>query len=110
MATTFTWGIANLDREVVDNFVFTAHYTVTGISDQVDAEGNPYNSGAYGSIGFQRPDDLIPFEDLTEAEIVGWVQDALGGASKVAEIEAALEARIQEQITPTTASGLPWNS
>jgi hypothetical protein len=26
--TTFTWAIANLERETDDGFVFTAHYTV----------------------------------------------------------------------------------
>ena len=31
-----------------------------------------------------------------------------GGADKVAEIEAALQAQITEQRTPTQGSGLPW--
>ena len=108
MATTFSWKIANLEREVVDNFVFTAHYTVVGISDQEDPEGNPYNSGAYGSVGFQRPDDLIPYADLTEEQVIGWVQEALGGDEKVAEIEAALQARIDEAISPSKEQGVPW--
>jgi len=108
MATTFTWKIANLEREVADGFVFTAHYTVVGISDQQDPEGNPYNSGAYGSIGLQRPDTLIPFSDLTEDQVIGWVKEALGGDPKVAEIEAALEARIAELISPSKINGVPW--
>ena len=108
MATTFTWKIANLEREVADGFVYVGHYTLVGISDQEDPEGNPYNSGAYGSVGFQRPDDLIPFDELTEEQVVGWVQEALGGDEKVAEIEAALQARIDQLITPTTESGVPW--
>jgi len=108
MATTFTWKIANLERKVADGFVFTAHYTVVGISDQQDPEGNPYNSGAYGSVGFQRPDNLIPFADLTEEIVIGWVKEALGGDEKIAEVEAALQARIDEMITPTKEAGVPW--
>jgi hypothetical protein len=80
---------------------------VTAISDQVDSEGNAYNSGAYGSIGLDRPNTLADFEDLTEADIVAAVQVKLGGAEKVTEIQDALAARIAEQINPTQASGKP---
>ena len=101
MTTTFTWAIANLERETADGFVFTAHYTV-------NAADGTYTSGAYGSIGFQRPDDLIPFAELTEEQVVGWVKEALGGDEKVAEIEAALQAQLDEQHAPTKAAGVPW--
>jgi hypothetical protein len=107
MANTYVWKIANLQRDLSDNFCHTAHYTVTAISDQVDSEGNAYNSGAYGSIGLDRPDTLVSFDDLTEADIVAAVQAKLGGAEKVTEIETQLAARITEQVTPTQASGKP---
>ena len=100
MATTFTWHIANLERETADGFVMTAHYTVT-------AEDGTYSSGAYGSLGFERPDKLIPFADLTEELVIGWVQDAFG-AEKVTEIEAALQAQLDEQRHPSKASVMPW--
>ena len=99
--TEFTWAIANLERETADGFVFTAHYTVS-------ANDGTYSSSAYGSIGFQRPDNLIPFADLTEELVVGWVKEALGGDEKVAEIEAALQAQIDEQRAPSKAAGVPW--
>lgn len=99
--TTFTWGINTLERETDDGFVFTAHYTV-------DANDGTYSSGAYGSIGFERPENLIPYADLTEAVVIGWVKEALGGDEKVAEIEAALQAQIDEQRAPTKANGVPW--
>lgn len=103
MTATITWGIANLERETADGYVFTAHYTV-------DANDGTYSAGAYGSIGLQRPDSLIPFSDLTLDMVVGWVKEALGGDEKVAEIEAALQSRIDEQHQPTKAAGLPWAS
>ena len=100
-ATTFTWAIANLERETEDGFVFTAHYTVSA------ADGT-YSAGAYGSIGFERPENLVPFADLTEEQVIGWVKEALGGDEKVAEIQTALQGQITEQRTPTKASGTPW--
>lgn len=99
-ATVFTWKIAQLERETADGFVFTAHYTV-------DAADDTYKAGAYGSIGFERPENLIPYADLTESEVIGWVQDALG-AEKVAEVEAALQAQLDEQRAPSKAAGVPW--
>jgi hypothetical protein len=100
MSTQFSWHIANLERETADGFVMTAHYTVT-------AEDGTYSSGAYGSLGFERPDKLIPFADLTEELVIGWVQDAFG-AEKVTEILAALQAQLDEQRHPSKASGMPW--
>ena len=102
MTTTFTWAIANLERETADGFVYTAHYTV-------NAEDGTYSAGAYGSIGLERPDTLIPFDDLTEGMVVGWVKEKFGD-EKVAEIEAALQAQLDEKHAPTKAAGLPWAS
>ena len=102
MATTTTWKIANLERETEDGFVFTAHYTV-------NADDGTYTSGAYGSIGFERPDNLIPFSQLTEETVVGWVKEKFG-EEKVAEIEAALQSQIDEQKHPSKAAGVPWAS
>jgi len=101
MATTFTWGVANLERETADGFVFVCHYTIA-------ANDGTYASSAYGSIGFERPENLIPYADLTEEQVVGWVKEKLGGDEKVAEIEAALQAQLDEQRNPTKAAGVPW--
>lgn len=100
MATTFTWKIAQLERETEDGFVFAAHYTV-------DASDGTYGAGAYGSIGLERPDDLIPFNQLDEETVVGWVKDHLG-TEKVEGIESALQVQLDEQHAPTKAAGLPW--
>jgi len=101
MSTTVTWNIANLERETADGYVYTVHYTV-------DAKDDTYSSGAYGSIGLERPEDeLIPFADLTAEVVVGWVKEQLG-EEKVAEVEAALQTQLDEQRQPTKAAGLPW--
>ena len=99
--TEFTWAIANLERETADGYVFCAHYTVS-------ANDGTYASSAYGSIGFQRPENLIPYNQLDESTVIGWVKEALGGEEKIAEIEAALQAQIDEQRAPSKAAGVPW--
>lgn len=105
MSTTFTWNINNLERNTADGIVFIAHYTVNAVDDT-------YSSGAYGAIGLEAPaegDTVIPYADLTAETVIGWVKEKLGGDKKVAEIEAALQAQIDEQRTPTKASGVPWS-
>ena len=101
--TTFTWAIAQLERHTKDGMIFTAHYTVS-------ANDGTYSSGAYGSVGFEpaEPESMVPYADLTESKVLGWVIEKLGGTDKKAEIEAALQTQIDEQRKPTKAQGQPW--
>ena len=99
--TTFAWAVGNLERNTADGKVTVAHYTVGAKS----ADG-VYGSGAYGSLGFDG-EITTPFSELTEEQIVGWVKDALG-EEKVTEVEAALQAQIDEQRAPSKAAGVPW--
>jgi hypothetical protein len=103
MATNFAWGISTLERQTDDGFVMVAHYTISASDDT-------YASSAYGSVGFERPDNLIPYSELDEPTVIGWVQEALGGDEKVQEIEAALQAQIDEQRHPSKAAGVPWGN
>ena len=100
--TTFEWAVAQMERHTADGIVFTVHYTVA-------ANDGTYSSSAYGSIGLEQPEgDVIPFAELTPEIVIGWVQDKLGGEEKVDEIQAALQAQIDEQRAPSKAQGLPW--
>jgi hypothetical protein len=49
----------------------------------------------------------VAYADLTEETVIGWVKEQIG-AEKIAEIEAALQAQLDEQTAPTKASGVPW--
>ena len=101
--TEFTWAIAQLERHTADGVVFTVHYTI-------NANDGTYSSGAYGSVGLEQPEDnIIPFADLTPDLVISWTKEKLGGDEKVAEIEAALQAQLDEQHSPTKAQGLPWS-
>ena len=105
MTTTITWNVNTLERNTTDDMVFTAHYTV-------DANDGTYTAGAYGSIGLEQPDPetMVPYADLTPEVVIGWVQEKLGGDEKVAEIEDALQAQLDEQHAPSKAAGVPWAS
>jgi len=97
--TTYTWAIANLERNTSDGKVIVAHYTVS-------AKNDTYSAGAYGSLGFDGEIET-PFSELTEQQIVGWVTDSLG-EEKVTEVEVALQKQLDEQAAPSVAAGVPW--
>jgi hypothetical protein len=128
MAITYDWHIANLEYEIEDGFVYTAHWTVNATDEDGDSE--VYSASAYGSVGLSRPDNLIPYEDLTEETVVDWVKEKFSEIPEAEEvldpetglpvpqdpkktqlqqIEEALAAQIEAQKYPTSTSGLPWN-
>ena len=105
MANTYTWKVGQCDRTLATGVITTLHYTVNA----TDEDGT-YSVGAYGSIGLEAPDaeDMIAYDAVTEAQAITWAQEAIGGADKVAEIHAALDAQLTEKRTPTTGTGTPW--
>ena len=103
MAITYTWAVANMDRTLSNGYVGTVHYTIS-------ADDGTYASSAYGSLGLEAPeeDEAIPYSQLTPEIVTGWVKEKFGD-EKVAEIEDALAAQIEQQRTPTSGTGLPWS-
>ena len=96
--------IAQLERTLPSGVVYNIHYRF----DLTDGE---HSKGAYGTVsvaGDPNADGFVAFADLTEAAVKAWVVNALGGKEKVDEIEAALQAKIEEDKNPTSASGMPW--
>jgi hypothetical protein len=60
------------------------------------------------SLAIQMLMASLPLTDLTEETVKTWVVNALGGQEKVDEIEAALQAKIEEDKNPTSSVGMPW--
>ena len=100
-----TWTIATLERNTdSDQGVIVAHWRVT---EEETVGENTYTASSYGTCGFT-PDpsaaDYIAYDDLTKADVIGWVQADVDQDA----IEASLQANIDGQITPATANGVPW--
>ena len=96
MATT-TWKISTLDREVSNGFVTTAHWNCTA----VDGE---HSASCYATVSWAEGTPTIPYANLTEATVLGWVWESVDKAST----EASLAAQIALQKNPVVASGTPW--
>lgn len=99
---TLTWTIQNLTRDLSNGFVFQASWGCTAQQDSASA----FHGGVTTFTVTPDDSDFIPYENLTEALILGWVWEELG--DQKAEIEAALTAKVEKQLHPTTANGVPW--
>jgi hypothetical protein len=96
----YTWKVIQMDRKASDGFVITCHYTVSA----VDGE---FTASTYGTVGYtQESDNYTPYEQLTQEQVVGWVQESLGKDT----VEEALDAQIELQKNPVTLSGTPWEA
>ena len=102
MAATMNWTISTLERELSDGGVIVAHWRCT-------ASDGDYSASSYGTAGFT-PDPasegFVAYDALTEADVLAWVWDQADGWKD--DVEAALQAKIDSDMNPTTAAGVPW--
>lgn len=75
------------------------------------ATQDSHSADAYGTCSFPAPadaqGDFIPYEKLTEAQVLGWCWDS--GVDK-AEIEASLARQLDAIINPpAVVQPLPWS-
>jgi len=107
--TTINWNCKTVDvypaQGEYTDVVYNVHWIVTGVSDQVDAEGNPYTGRVIGTemLDTSTITNFVPFADLTNEIAVQWTKDAMGG-ERVAEIEANVQSQIDALITPTSVT------
>ena len=89
------------------NYVVNVIWTLTG----VDGE---YTASIGGNTVFdsQQSDTFIPYNELTEQIVIGWVQTNLGEQG-IANYEANVQGQIDSMINPPVSpqnTPLPWAS
>ena len=105
MAITYTWHTKTVDTYPTKgdqtDVIFNVHWRLTGVDDTEDK-----NVGdSYGVVSLDTEDltSFTAFDSLTEADVTGWVEAALG-EEQVASIKASIENQIAEKITPTVVT------
>ena len=98
--TDYTWTIATCEHDIATGGITVAHWRCSAVDGD-------FTASAYGTCGFT-PDatspDFKPYDEVTEAEVLGWVW----GSVDKAAAEASLETKIEAQKNPVSASGTPW--
>jgi hypothetical protein len=98
MSTTFTWRIVQMERQASNDYVTLANWQLTG------ANGNVIES-LHGQTSFSEVAEFIPYDSLTEEQVLEWIKSQLD----IPALEAVLDARIDQQLNPPTIKGLPWS-
>jgi len=107
MANSYEWKINQLEcypqHEGQTDVVFVVHW------DRVATDGT-YNARIYGSQSVTLDPDapFTAYADLTEAQVIGWLEDAMGEETLEAQ-KASLDKQIEDQINPPVLRpALPW--
>jgi len=109
MATTYNWNCKTVDVHPTEadhtDVVYNVHWIVTGVSDELDPEGNAYQSISIGTqvVSLDPESEFIPFEDLTNEIVVEWTKTAMG-EEQVTSIEAGIQQDIDLEINPTSVT------
>ena len=108
MSNTYKWKVEQLDcypeQDGHSKVVFTVHW-------RRQATDGTHNADIYGSqsVTLDPSAPFTPYASLTEAQVVGWLEDAFGAETLAAQV-AALDKQIEDQINPPVVRpALPWN-
>ena len=111
MANTYTWDCKTVDvypdYESESDVVYNVHWRLNAESSEtheVDGEDVPYTATVYGTQSLSLDDigtDFIPFANLTNEIVTGWVEGIMG-EEEVANLKSNLDAQINDEINPTS--------
>jgi hypothetical protein len=105
MATTYNWTVSQLEcypeYEGQTDVVTVVHWRMEGSDGDHTAE-------VYGSVGLALDPEakFTPFEKLTEAQVIGWVKDALS-EEQVTSYEENVAGQIKAITNPPVATPPP---
>lgn len=107
MSITNTWSVVQMDCYPQDgsetDVVFNVHWTLSGTD-------GTYIGSSYGTQAVPAPSgsNFTPYDQLTEAQVVGWVVAAMG-PEQVAALETNIATQIANQANPPVVTPpLPW--
>ena len=109
MATTYEWNCKTVDVHPTEgehtDVVYNVHWIVTGVSDQLDPQEQPYTSTSIGTQTLNTEDitDFTPIEDVTNEQVVTWTKAAMG-EEQVENIESGIQKAIDLEINPTSVT------
>lgn len=89
--------INQLNREASTGIITTVHWSASKTSGE-------HTASSYGSVGLTAGDTVIPFANVTEANVQAWLASTLD----LTEMEASLDTQLAALAAPAVLDGLPW--
>ena len=84
---------AHVSQDGLENVVYNVHWSYIG----EDANGNVATQIGVQHVPYVDPDNFTPFDQLTQADIIAWIEPMLN----VAEFQTNLDSQLAELSAPT---------
>ena len=97
--STINWSVNTMERDVATGYVSVVHWNCTA----VDGE---HSASCYATCSWAEGTPTVPYANLTEATVLGWVWESVDKAAT----EASLAAQIELLKNPVKATGTPWSA
>jgi hypothetical protein len=97
---TYVYAVTNMQRDLATGIVVAAEFTVTASNGTASFTTNNQTAFPYPKA------DPTPYDDLTEADVIVWIQELVGTQSE-AQADAELDAYILRSES-VVVSGVPW--
>jgi hypothetical protein len=105
----FSWVINQLNclvqQDGLQDVINVIHWTYN--ANDIDETGKDWFASMYGTASVEQPNpqNFIPYPDVTEAEVIAWLEEVL----PVSDMQANLIANIELQKHPIEVTlPLPW--
>ena len=91
--------INQLEREATTGIITTVHWGASKTTGD-------HTASSYGSVGLTAGDTIIPFDNVTEANVLAWLDSAID----FEVTEASLDTQLAALATPVSLTGMPWSA
>jgi hypothetical protein len=89
--------INQLEREADTGIITTVHWSASKTLGD-------HTASSYGSVGLTAGDTIIPFDDVTEANVLAWLDSSID----FEVTESSLDTQLEALATPVSLTGMPW--
>jgi len=127
ITTSLTWEITNVDRDLSDGFITSANWKITGIctvtSGSASTTYGPVDHEGVLSFNTSRTGSEIPYANVTQDNVISWVQNGFIGVTTIGEGSDAITTtgiELEKSVVtdhlnvlytkkpPISGSGTPW--
>lgn len=128
ITTSLTWEITNVDRDLSDGFITSANWKITGIctvtSGSASTTYGPVDHEGVLSFNTSRTGSEIPYANVTQDNVISWVQNGFIGVTTIGEGSDAITTtgiELEKSVVtdhlnvlytkkpPISGSGTPWS-
>lgn len=113
ITTSYTWNITELRNDTSDKFITHASFSITGVAKSDGVAICTVRDTCCTPLSFdtERTGSEKPFADVTEADMIGWIQAGIGTINVNIlhrQIDKSLDKIINPPIHRNIRSPLPW--